>query len=369
MVSKRIVIISAAIYPRNSPRANRTTELAKEFARQGHDVTVYAVLGKYDYTEFEKENNLKVRNLGKMNFVPYTSDVDSEPSYLNDVFTKLFFKILEYPNIEFFFKVVRVLKKEQNIDLLLTFAVPFPIHWGAAYEEKHFAKKNIKTWIADCGDPYMGNKLKRYPFYFKYVEKWFCKKVDYLTVPIEAAKDAYYEEFLDKIRVIPQGFNLEEIKITDKINNTDVVTFVYAGVFYKDIRDPRPFLDYLCELNNDFRFIVYTKNESFIENYKKKLGKKLLIRNYIPREELLNVMSQADFLINFENDSEVQSPSKLIDYALSKRPILSVSSSRLNKDHISEFLNRNYTNQVVIKDIEQYNIKNVARTFISLMEK
>ena len=33
---KRILIVSRSFYPDNSPRAFRTAELSKEFARQGH---------------------------------------------------------------------------------------------------------------------------------------------------------------------------------------------------------------------------------------------------------------------------------------------------------------------------------------------
>ncbi len=367
MGSKRIVVISAKFYPNNSPRSFRTTELAKEFSKQGHDVTVYTILGKYDYTEFENTHKLKVRNLGEMKFVPYTSDGDSKQSLLRSIVTKLLRKIIEYPSIELFFKASQVLKREKNVDLLLTIAYPYPIHWGAAYAERYFEKNIINTWVADCGDPYMGNRFFKHPFYFKYVEKWFCEKVDYLTIPIKEAKEGYYKEFHHKIRIIPQGLNFEELKVSEKLSNNSVITFVYAGTLYKGIRDPRPFLDYLCELDIDFKFIVFTKSVLLLEDYKSILRDKLEIHDYIPRLDLFELMSQADFLVNFENNTVVQSPSKLIDYALSKRPILSVNSLQINKKDINEFLNRNYVNQLIIKDIEQYNIKNVVNSFISLI--
>lgn len=368
MSKKKIVIISRTLLPSQAPRSQRTTELAKELARIGHDVTVYAVLGEYDYSYFEKTHNLKVKNIGKMKFATLNSDGHFKSSLLRSILSKPFSKLIEYPDIELSFKVAKILKKERDIDLLITIAVPFPIHWGAAYATKYFKYNNINTWVADCGDPYMGNRFSKRLFYFKYVEKWFCSKVDYLTIPIKEAKEGYYEEFHNKVKVIPQGFNFEEIIITDKITNNSVVTFIYAGVFYKGIRDPRPFLDYLCKLDIDFKFIVFTKSKSLIESYKSFLEDKLQIRDYIPRAELLNVMSQADFLVNFENDTEVQSPSKLIDYALSKRPILSVNSHNINKDVINQFLNRDYTNQFVINNVEQYNIENVANKFIDLIK-
>lgn len=364
----RIVIISAVFFPRNSPRANRATELAKEFARRGYKVTVYAILGNYDYSEFERKYQIKVEDFGKIVFVNLSSDENKKNSNLNRLLSKMFKKSLDFPFIELFFKVINILKREKNIDLLITIAMPYTIHWGAAYAKTYFHKNNIRNWVADCGDPYMGNKLEKHPFYFKYVEKWFCRKADYLTVPIEQAKKAYYSEFHSKIKVIPQGFNFDEVKTYEKVKCDSIPTFVYAGAFYKGIRDPRAFLTYLSSLNFDFKFYVFTKNKNILEGFKEKLGDKLEICDYIPRVKLITFMSQVDFLVNFENGNEVQSPSKLIDYVLSKRPIISIPSVAINKNQIDDFLIGDYTNQLIIENIEQYNIKNVVNDFISLMK-
>jgi hypothetical protein len=98
------------------------------------------------------------------------------------------------------------------------------------------------------------------------------------------------------------------------------------------------------------------------------LGKKLEVRCYIPRNELLNVLGKMDFLINFEVESKVQKSSKLIDYALVQRPILLINPSDIDKIVLKEFLNGNYEKQIEIDDIEQYNIKNVASDFIDLVK-
>ena len=42
MDKKKILIVTRAFYPTQSPRSFRATELAKELYRQGHDVTVMA---------------------------------------------------------------------------------------------------------------------------------------------------------------------------------------------------------------------------------------------------------------------------------------------------------------------------------------
>lgn len=374
-MKKRILIISSVFYPRNSPRANRTFELVKEFARQGHDVTVYAQLGSYDYSSFEKDLNVKVKNLGKNPFSNFNSDLNQidRPSIFTKIGKKFLGKALEFPDIGVVNLVYNALDKEckiKSIDLLITVAVPYSIHWGAAkFRNRNPELLKATTWVADCGDPFMGNPFQQKPFYFKYVEKWFCKLTDYISVPIEEAKNAYYPEFQDKIRVIPQGFEIADKDYSLNYTQNPIPTFIYAGTFYKNLRDPRPLLDYLILKQYKFKFKIYTKTKQLIENYKDILGNSLIIQDYLPREELLTEMSKADFLLNLENNSNLQSPSKLIDYGLVKRPILNINSNEeLNKVLVDEFMNGNYNNGAIIDNITQFDIKNVSKKFLELTE-
>ena len=76
----------------------------------------------------------------------------------------------------------------------------------------------------------------------------------------------------------------------------------------------------LEKAQNKFGEILY------FDDYKEKLGERLDVRSYIQRESLIRELSHCDFLINIKNESSVQSPSKLIDYALTHRPILTITS-------------------------------------------
>ncbi|MDY4789544.1 MAG: hypothetical protein SO179_03130 [Bacteroidales bacterium] len=263
--------------------------------------------------------------------------------------------------------VGKALKQEDNIDYLITIAQPHPIHWGA---EKYITnnKEKIKLWIADCGDPFMGNPFVKKPLYFKSIEKKWCKACNYISVPIEEAVNAYYPEFKDKIKIIPQGFDFSGVKLVEYRTN-DIPTFAYSGIFYKDLRDPTLFLKYLSSLDFDFKFIVYTKSISFFKQYKEILKDKLEIRDYIPRDELLFELSKMDFLINIKNSSGVQQPSKIIDYAITKRPIIELSSEFKEQNVFEEFLKSNYLNRYNVESIEKYNIENVTNSFLNLYNK
>lgn len=359
----KILIIGQWIFPLNTPRANRTWELAKGLAKEGHDVTIYALLGNRDYSEEERTLNLKIRNLGDSKFGLVDSQNYSKRTFLNRVISRLVGQYNAFPGCEFYSMIKKCFRVEKGVDMLISIAYPHVIHWAV---EKYYDLLNPKCWIADCGDPFMGNVF--YPphkMYKKYEVRW-CRRVDYITVPIEDAIKGYYPEFRDKIRIIPQGFDNSNVKIA-KYTTNEVPTFTFAGVTYPGLRDPSRFLQYLYEHKIQCKFIVYSRSEIF-KSYADKLDEVMEINDYIPREELIYEMSKSDFLLNISNGTDIQSPSKLIDYKLSNRPILTITSGfdSVEVTNFCNFINGNYVADTVVENMDRYNIENVVNEFISL---
>jgi hypothetical protein len=366
---RKILLVSNGFYPEISPRSYRATELAKEFCRQGHEVTVFSKFREHDYSDFVNKFGIILKMWGKSRF-PLVHVFKHKPfSLISRILTRGLLTLFEYPAIEELFSVRTILKHETGYDIMISFAVPYPVHWGVAWSrsQKH---RIADIWVADCGDPYMGDVLDsfRKPFYFGYLEKWFCRKTDFITIPIESAKPGYYFEFYPKIKVIPQGFdfNLDGDKDKQPVKSgNDVPTFAYAGGFLPGARDPRPLMIYLAKLDLPFRFVVFTNKPDLLNEFKDKLKGKLLVSDYIPREELMVVLQKMDFLVNFDNNTTRNSPSKLIDYAITGRPVLNIKQDFSAEDILS-FLRGDYSNQMILPDIAEYHIRNVAKLFLDL---
>lgn len=363
----KILIITQHIFPIQTPRAHRSTELAKELAIKGHEVTLYAVLGKYDYSSFEEEYGIKIKGIPiYWQIHKYSSDGDNYRNIIDKILGRMFGKILEYPNLEFFFRVIDVLSIEKDYDVLISIGDPHQIHWGCAKAKRILRDKFPKIWIADCGDPFMNNGNSKHLWYFKFFEKFFCKNVDYITVPVEEAKNGYFQEYRSKIKIIPQGFKFDINKKSPEPNN-NILTFAYAGTFYRDIRNPSFFFEFLSSLNMNFRFHIFTRHDDLVLKYTKTLKDKLIIHNPINRSDLIERLEEMDFLINFENiNSDNQIPSKIIDYAISQRPILSVSQENFNIEIVNEFFLKDYKNKLGINNLDKYHISNVVELFEEL---
>jgi glycosyltransferase involved in cell wall biosynthesis len=362
----KICIISASFFPELSPRAHRTTELAKELSAQGHDLTVYIPFKGEDYLTFAKEQRINLVNLGNLNWQDIELKGGKIRLFVRRVMRRLLHQVMEWPDIELMFKVNKAFRNDIYYDLIISVAVPYPVHWGVA-----LAGKSLHgCWIADCGDPYMGDTTDsfRKMFYFRYIEKWFCRKADYLTVPFEGARAAYYPEFHDKIRIIPQGFKIEDLILPAYHKTTNYPVFAYAGGFIAGKRDPRPMLEFLASYTSDFRFFIYTSQPEFLREAKIRLGDKLQIKSYIPRNELLIILSGMDFLVNLDNNVPTQLPSKLIDYAIAGRPVLNIRNDT-DLPILAQFMEGDYSGKMLFDPITSYDIRNVARAFVNLFEE
>lgn len=364
---KRFLIVTRSFFPVISPRSFRATELACELSRQGHYVKVATCFrDDFDYESYGLKHNIQFKNLGKENLKQFKNTGKPLFNFIVRALNRLLLMLIEFPDIQLLPKVVRALRGERGYDTLISVAVPYPVHWGVALADT-FGIKAARIWVADCGDPYMGDEIDTFRklFYFRYIEKWFFKKTDFITIPVSTGMKGYYPEFHAKIRVIPQGFNFNEFELPVAHIPNIPITFVYAGGFIPFKRDPRPFLDYLLKSETDFKFYIFTRKTELVSSHQKLLKGKLIVRDYVPRNELIPFIAKADFLVNFDNNTDTHSPSKLIDYAISGRPILNIRSD-INEEIIEQFLNRDYSGALEILDMNSYRIENVAAGFVNL---
>jgi hypothetical protein len=240
--------------------------------------------------------------------------------------------------------------------------LPFSVHFGV-YFAQLFNKNIANLFIADYGDPFSMNPNSSSVIYYhhRWIEKLVLKKFDYVIVPINEGKVAF-STFKENthIKVIPQGLDFSRIRL-EKYQKNKIISFAYAGVFYRKIRNPDNFFHFLVKktAHIDFKFTVFTNvNDSdtmyFINKYKKQLGEKLEVVNLLPREKCIYRLSSFDFLVNIENLNGVQQPSKLIDYTLAKRPIFNFSQAEIDYTKLNKMLRGDLTGNLNGIDLKKY---------------
>ena len=374
---KKIMIISYMFYPENNPRAFRAYELAKELSKQNEVVVITKKISN------RKKENFRLIEIESGFFLNKNQSEKSEKSVIavkeGRVRKKIFASLAKIYNyffysreIEFSYEIVKKLNNMfEKVDVVISVANPFACHIGSWYYLKN--KRNIKL-ILDYGDPFYMNPVFKLPFYFKSLEKTILKRADWIVLPVDEARKAFSifgEEIEKKIKIVPQGININDIEI-EKYEKNNIPTFMYAGAFYEKIRNPINFFEKLNEITENYKMFLYTNMETLkktdfglkiLEEIKK--NNRIELKDKIPRKECINKMSKMDFLINIENLGGVQVPSKLIDYGIAKRPVYSFNQENFNQDIFREFLVENYKNSVKI-DISPFDIKKVTEKFEEL---
>ena len=135
--------------------------------------------------------------------------------------------------------------------------------------------------------------------------------------------------FKTKVVFYPSNlFNVTSLKSDCQINfSKNHVNFLFVGTFYEDIR-PISFLNQtLSELtarNIPIKLIVIGPKSNLDIISKVSPNYDFEVYDYMTFDRILDAMNKSDILVNLGNTISNQLPSKLLDYASVKRPILNI---------------------------------------------
>lgn len=365
----------------------RTAELVREFIRRGESVTL-VLPNKDSYRNMLSGSNGEWQGLE----VVYGEGDAIQPanvtviSKIRRMMPGVLLNVLLYLyNHELFAKydkgVERALMKlSGKYDMLLSISYPAAIHRAVM---KALSRNNRLTFgvkLAEFSDPPLRNEYSRhfFPLYHRFLHR-MAHRFDYFVVPVVNAVQSYTRYIPeDRIQVIPQGFRMGSGPDAGVggYHSNPVPTFVYAGRFYRRTRDPKLLFDYLYSLERPFRFDLYlTESDPYFDDMIGKLQKKqpgkgigeVVIHDPVSRDELIRRLSKADFIVNMNFTYSSATPSKLIDYALAQRPVISFSPAEFSPVEFGRFLDGDYSHALPLPDPSDYDIRNVAARFIELI--
>lgn len=372
---KKILIVSNFFYPEITPRAMRTTELAKEFARRGHSVTL-VIPNKKIYRDnppgLEGVDILYADS--PLIYGGKTPARKKIRKFIPDWGMRL---LLYFYNHEYFAKYdagieKRLMELKGGFDLLLSVSYPAAVHRAVMKAFKRNGNLTAIFKIAEFSDPPLRGEYNRkfFPAYGLFMKK-AGKFFDRFVIPVENAKPCYLPYKPEsEIIVIPQGFDNSGIK-TKRYTPNNPVAFAYAGRFYRNTRDPEVLFKYLADSGRDFELHLYLIDredyfDKMISEYRKLCKGTIIVHEALPREELIYELSGMDFLVNHNFNYRTATPSKLIDYLLSGRPVYSFSSDSFDPASFDRFMDGDYTGAAELPDPSEYDIKNIAGKFEAL---
>ncbi|ASS89467.1 hypothetical protein [Aeribacillus pallidus] len=394
MVNKSVLIVGYWYLPNNSARTFHTQGLINSLLDHKYNVDLVVPSENNNISVIKISDQFTIHKIKKgfllnkpSNSRMYSNNLEIKNSF------KHFLKKFIWPDktIEWTINSYRYINKNLNIsnyDCLITIGLPISSHITGALIKK--LKPSI-IWLADYGDPYTHNpaRSKEKRAIDPVLEKMIIKEANYIIIPHSETLKAYTDLNIprEKIRVIPQLFQYTPVS-ADYFINDKLTNLIYAGTLYEDIRNPKEFLlGYLnaFKKRKDLSLHFFGEERDFYYFFKQITNcnpatYNIRVNPYIPRNELLDIFKKMDILVNINNKSSLQLPSKLIDYVHSGKPILNIGRE-LNKEFlnvpnnhefITEFLvnyNKNEQKVDYQKLLDFYNYKNNSLKYISLLKE
>lgn len=381
--NRKLLIATVQFYPDPTPRGNRVFELARGFAQRGWQVEVLLFWDGRDRAAHQKLTEtygVVVDYLCKDSLHPgpqhfstlFSVPRKPRPSAGNPVIGLLmnFFESLQraYWLVRAVLKLL--LKFAKGPAVFISISNPLYVHLFSAWALRLFPRRKF-TAIAEYGDAASPAAAEE--------NRFISRAFDRIVVMNEKMKNWYgsFKEGND-ILVIPHGFNLRETKKAVYEKN-DVPSFAYAGRFWKEIRDPTFFFEFLRTCKYDFRFYVYWNDagktaapatawiHQMLSTYKALLGDKLIVKDPLPRLDLIYELSRQDFLVDFSNRIGIQEPSKLIDYTLMERPVLSFNQLNFRPEMFEAFIRGQYEQSPKV-DLSKHDIDRILDLYLEAAE-
>lgn len=237
-------------------------------------------------------------------------------------------KVTMNGNLEWFsvaaYKKLEELHKQRPIDALLTVCSPLPAHIaGVAFKNKHPEVRHCAYTV----DPYAASDRiipfgKSFRDLVEY-EYEISKHPDCLLLSEEAInmRKDIYGSIKQKVALpylLPKSSVVEGNKF-DK----EHIHCVYAGSFYRDIRNPEYMLKVFSTLNDkSVKLHLYSSGcDDLVARYAAK-NEIIEANGYVSQKELQEIYASCDVLIGVGNAMNDFLPSKTYEYLSLRKPIV-----------------------------------------------
>lgn len=207
------------------------------------------------------------------------------------------------------------------------------------------------------------NYWRIYKLWIKLYEKRHLRNANKLIVLNTKIKN-YYEElypFLEEVIVLEQGTN-EILKSEQHTYATRTgMELIYAGMFYKKIREPFQLYKSIESLGIPIRLSIFG---SFKKIFLPPHDKKFYYGGLVSKEELDSRINDYDIVVFIDNFFGIQNPGKILENLATKKPILFIyedpetPTRTFTNEYDGVFYSKNDSAQIsdTIKFIIQNNI-------------
>lgn len=335
------MIITRQYFPHGDATSNVVHNVAKEFLNRGCEVHVLALTSNPDDSIVHEWEGVSVENI----YLPCSIDrAQIRKEWKKHLFLTSFaveqkvyslvkgkirknFRVLTINPLfrDCYKKKILEYQKDTKIDLCIATLMPTE----AAVAAIEVCKKETILSIYQLDTYWNNNWLpSEYQNDRKKYEEYLIRNVDYIiaTPLIKRSDEVTFPNYREKI--ISAEFpmireNKQQIKVT--AHSGGKIHCVFLGKLYKGVRPPGLVVEIIKKIeNSSIQFDFYGTGQHLISALlsEEKTEEKIYLYGAVPSVEAQEAQEAAHFLVNIDNTTNMQVPSKIFEYMSTGKPII-----------------------------------------------
>jgi len=343
----KILLVSIALPPKNDPESLQAAKYVKYLAKT-NNVDVVTSKSPTLWMPFDEKLLSYIKDVKQIISIRII-----EPKYLSIFINKLL-KRFAWPDTRFTFhlqykKVIKQLKNKP--DIIYSRAFPLSSIIMAKKLKKHY---NV-PWVLHLSDPWVESPLFDYnkSKYHQKKEKECFNSADiisFTSLPTIEIYKTKYPEYNHKYKYFPNVYDGDDIQPSPSKIRDSKIKLVYTGSL-NGSRSLKMLIDSLNTLEesgksilNTIEIIVAGSVDSYNENLLNKNASFITYVGFLSITEVKQLQRSADILLavdfDFKTSSEaIYFPSKLLDYFITKKPIIAITTKNSTTDNLLKEIN------------------------------
>lgn len=345
----RILIINFFHPPVVAAHAYRWDQIGRHWAAQGHQIDVISsrLLGVADET---RQDGIHISRVGLFTRPVMRTEhgtgwtarlTRTVMATLRPIYRKFY-----WPDGMWHWLpgVMREVWRRRGVryDLVISYYPCLAAHLAAAALKRWSDAPGI-TWVADYGDPFSPsdtmppNNFALFDRLNRRMEHRIARDADKVVFTSDSTARVYTEQGIcppDKLQIIPHLADVANLyaPLRDRAGPTDAAAttrLLYVGGFHRGIREPDLLFDLIRRLNragNGHQYVLTIYGPANGFDLAPADCPQIQYLGMIERERALELMREADILVNVDNKNCVMVPSKIVEYIGTGHPLLDLGS-------------------------------------------
>jgi hypothetical protein len=254
-------------------------------------------------------------------------------------------------------------RRHERYDMVVSFCPCFTAHIAGALFMRW--QQHRPTWVMDYSDPFststsmQPNNFALYRRLNHRVERALAGRADAVVFTNSTTLDEYRSVVADhgKMHVIPHLVDMHRLyagaDTTPRAFDAPV-ELVYVGGFHRGIREPGLLFDMMRGLEQRcpgrFRLSIYGPANGF--DLSPADCPNVRYFGMVARERALDLMRQADVLVNVDNMNCVMVPSKIVELVGTGRPLVHLKENGVEHVALQRYLGLNYAHEVTREQLQ-----------------